>query len=80
MVPFWLPIIVPHLIFRVPKTDHKFDNHPCAPNHSQNDCRFPSAASRLERTLKDARARGDVLGPDWGLGFRGSGCTMGFKA
>ena len=28
MVPFWVPIIVRHLIFRVPKRDHNFDNHP----------------------------------------------------
>ena len=28
MVPFWVPIIVRHLIFRVPKKDHNFDNHP----------------------------------------------------
>ena len=28
MVPFWVPNIVRHLIFRVPKRDHNFDNHP----------------------------------------------------
>ena len=29
MVPFWVPIVVRHLIFRVPKTlNHNFDNHP----------------------------------------------------
>ena len=28
MVPFWIPIIIRHLIFRVPKRDHKIDNHP----------------------------------------------------
>ena len=30
MVPFWIPIIMRHLIFRVlyPKRDHNFDNHP----------------------------------------------------
>ena len=29
MVPFWVPILVRHLIFRVPKkTGHNFDNHP----------------------------------------------------
>ena len=29
MVPFWVPMILPHLIFRVPKKrDHNFDNHP----------------------------------------------------
>ena len=29
MVPFWIPIIIRHLIFRVPKKiDHNFDNHP----------------------------------------------------
>ena len=26
-VPFWIPIIIRHLIFRVPKRDHHFDNH-----------------------------------------------------
>ena len=30
MVPFWVPVIVRHLILRVPKKrDHNFDNHPC---------------------------------------------------
>ena len=29
MVLFWIPIIIRHLIFRVPKRDHNFDNHPC---------------------------------------------------
>ena len=35
MVPFWIPIIIRHLIFRVPnlKRDHNFDNHPYG-NHS----------------------------------------------
>ena len=28
MVPFWIPIIIRHLIFRDPKRDHNFDNHP----------------------------------------------------
>ena len=28
MVPFWVPIILRHLIFRVPKKGHNFDNHP----------------------------------------------------
>ena len=28
MVPFGVPILIRHLIFRVPKRDHNFDNHP----------------------------------------------------
>ena len=28
-VPFWVPIIIRHLLFKVPKMDHNFDNHPC---------------------------------------------------
>ena len=29
MVPFWIPIIIPHLMFAVPqKRDHNFDIHP----------------------------------------------------
>ena len=29
MVPFWIPIIIQHIIFRVPqKRGHDFDNHP----------------------------------------------------
>ena len=30
MIPFWIPIIIRHLIFRVPpqKRYHNFDNHP----------------------------------------------------
>ena len=28
MVPFWVPIIIRHLLFRVPKRDHNFDNYP----------------------------------------------------
>ena len=28
MVPFWVLIIIQHLIFRVPKGDHYIDNHP----------------------------------------------------
>ena len=27
IVPFWIPIKVRHLIFRVPKRDHTFDNY-----------------------------------------------------
>ena len=27
-VPFWFPVIIRHLIFRAPKRDHNFDNHP----------------------------------------------------
>ena len=29
MVPSWVPIIIRHLLFRVPKRDHNFDNYPC---------------------------------------------------
>ena len=28
MVSFWVPIIIRHLLFRVPKRDLNFDNHP----------------------------------------------------
>ena len=28
MLPFSIPIIIRHPIFRVPKRDHHFDNHP----------------------------------------------------
>ena len=28
MVPFWVPIITRHLVFRVSKRDSNFDNHP----------------------------------------------------
>ena len=28
MVPFWIPTTIRHLIFRVPKRDRNFDNHP----------------------------------------------------
>ena len=28
MVPFWIPIILRHLVFRYPKRNHNFDNHP----------------------------------------------------
>ena len=28
MVPFWVPSIIRHLLFRVPKRDLNFDNHP----------------------------------------------------
>ena len=28
MVPVWVPIIIWHLLFRVPKRDLNFDNHP----------------------------------------------------
>ena len=28
MGPFWIPVIIRHLIFRVPKRDHNLDNHP----------------------------------------------------
>ena len=30
-VPFWIPNIIRHLIFRVPKRDPNFDNHPYEP-------------------------------------------------
>ena len=26
--PFWIPIIIRHLMFRVPKKGHNFDNRP----------------------------------------------------
>ena len=29
MVPFWVPNVVRHLLFRVPKRDPNFDNYPC---------------------------------------------------
>ena len=28
MVPLWVPIIIRHLLFRVPQRDPNFDNHP----------------------------------------------------
>ena len=28
MALFWIPIIIRHLIFRVPKMEHNFENHP----------------------------------------------------
>ena len=28
MVPFWIPMIMRHLVFRVPKKGHNFDNRP----------------------------------------------------
>ena len=28
MVPFWVSIVIRHLLSRVPKRDHNFDNHP----------------------------------------------------
>ena len=28
MVPFWVPTIIRHLLFRLPKKRHNFDNHP----------------------------------------------------
>ena len=34
MVPFWIPTIIRHLIFRVPKRDHNFDNHLYVSGHS----------------------------------------------
>ena len=37
MVPFGIPIIMRHVIFRVPKRDHNFDNHP----HTPRTCRQP---------------------------------------
>ena len=27
--PFWIPIIIRHLILGYPERDHRFDNHPC---------------------------------------------------
>ena len=45
MVPFWVPIIVRHLIFRVPKKrDHNFDNHPLLLLNGQ---RCPAEAETL---------------------------------
>ena len=31
MVPFWMPTVIRHLIFRHSKRDHDFDNHPYNP-------------------------------------------------
>ena len=33
MVPFGVPIIIRHLLFRVPTRDHNFDNHPYVDNN-----------------------------------------------
>ena len=33
MVPFWVPLIIWHLIFRIPKRDNNFDNHPYVTPH-----------------------------------------------
>ena len=30
MLPFWFLSRIPHVVFRDPKGDHNFDNHPCA--------------------------------------------------
>ena len=38
--PVFAPIIIRHLIFRVPKRDHHFDNHPCRGYRAVDEIRF----------------------------------------
>ena len=57
MVPFGIPIIIQHLILRVPKRDHNFDNHPyiyiyiyiyiCIYRHTYNCMRLQLFISEL---------------------------------
>ena len=49
MVPFWIPIIIRPLIFRVPpKRDHNFDNHSYRLDFEP--FRVRKAQTRIERT------------------------------
>ena len=41
MAPFRVPIIIRHLIFRYPKRDHNFDNHPYT--ESKNEAQWQSS-------------------------------------
>ena len=69
MVPFWVPIIIRHLLFRVPKRDLNFDNYPCKlPNQSllfrdvTSPCytlQFPHVTNRVIYTL--GRALGHFI-------------------
>ena len=45
---FWVPIIIRQLIFRVPKKDHNFDNHPPACLRTPQTL-HKSAGKRLEK-------------------------------
>ena len=67
MVPFWVPIIIRHLIFRVIKTDYNLDNHPstwtldvlpifgiCVISYLRRTSRHLSQSARREDIQRDA--------------------------
>ena len=62
LVPFWVPIIVRHLIFRVPnKRDPNFDSHPHANQGPKPHCLLVRSLGPLKYVR---------LGGGGGLGFR----------
>ena len=63
-VPFWIPTMIRHLIFRVRQKIHNFDNHPHAgqgQHPSSQAHSFPSAHLNLRRTV--LRVLPDPIGP-----------------
>ena len=47
MVPFLFPVIILHLIFRVPKRDHNFDNYPGIETSETLEAKLPRFHSLL---------------------------------
>ena len=63
MVPFWVPNIVRHLLFRVPKRDPSFENHPY---------NYICIATGLRMSGKAESSRVGGFSVGFGLGWRGS--------
>ena len=79
MVPFWVPIIIRHLIFLgYPTRDHSFDNHPSGSSHrhlqsfmlSRNPLVFLAQA---QEGSDDESRPGDFLPKGFGFRVRGLG-------
>ena len=62
MVPFWIPSIVRHLIFRVPKRDHNFDNHPHARDPPKTAHSAQASSTLTCKFLPSARLSSSTTG------------------
>ena len=68
MVSFWVPNMVRHLIFRVPKRDQNFDNHPC-----KQTLKLQPGFLKLQFLKPNKALKGMV-------GLRGRGLRVFFRA
>ena len=62
MVPFWVPIIMRRLFFRVPKKGPYFDNHPCGSQLEQGCPRPEKSVEPVYRGLNRGPFKGILKG------------------